>query len=104
MIPVKIIMTFIITRYTVGPRPMNVWLWCFPLRILLSLAFIVLVYVTPSYQLEDKSFPEEYYVLMIFISAIHRAILYGMFVAIMAFFAKISDPVGTKKHSPEYYL
>ena len=29
---------------------------------------------------------------MIFISAIHRAVLYGMFVAIMAFFARISDP------------
>ena len=30
---------------------------------------------------------------MIFISAIHRGILYGMFLAIMGFFAKISDPV-----------
>jgi len=93
MIPVKIGMTIIITRFTTGPRPMNVWLWCFPFRILLALAFMVLVFVTPSYQLEDGSFPPEYYVLMIFISAIHRAVLYGMFVAIMAFFARISDPV-----------
>jgi len=42
---------------------------------------------------EDGSFLPEYYVLMIFISAVHRAVLYGMFVAIMAFFARISDPV-----------
>ena len=92
MIPVKIIMTFIITRYTVGPRPMNAWLWCLPLRILLSLAFMVLVYVTPFYQQDDGTFPMEYYVLMIFISAIHRAVLYGMFVGLIAFFARISDP------------
>ena len=50
MIPVKIGTTMIITRWTVGPRPMNVWLWCFPFRILLALAYMVLVYVTPLYQ------------------------------------------------------
>ena len=42
---------------------------------------------------DEKTFATEYYVLMIFISAIHRGILYGMFLAIMGFFAKISDPV-----------
>jgi len=93
MIPVKIGMTIIITRFTTGPRPMNVWLWCFPFRIILALAFMVLVFITPLYQQEDGSFLPEYYVLMIFISAVHRAVLYGMFVAIMAFFARISDPV-----------
>ena len=133
MIPVKIGMTIIITRFTTGPRPMNVWLWCFPFRIILALAFMVLVFITPLYQLEgcfifsifkylifkfifcvrivfhylflisnfhptDGSFPPEYYVLMIFISAIHRAVLYGMFVAIMAFFARISDPVIIELH------
>ena len=92
MIPVKIIMTFIITRYTVGPRPMNPWLYCLPMRILLALSFMVLVYVTPFYKQEDGSYPMEYYVLMIFISAIHRAVLYGMGVGLVAFFARISDP------------
>ena len=92
MIPVKIIMTFIITRYTVGPRPMNPWLYCLPMRILLALSFMVLVYVTPFYKHEDGSFPMEYYILMIFISAIHRAVLYGMGVGLVAFFARISDP------------
>ena len=52
MIPVKIGMTIIITRFTTGPRPMNVWLWCFPFRIILALAFMVLVFITPLYQLE----------------------------------------------------
>ena len=52
MIPVKIGMTIIITRFTTGPRPMNVWLWCFPFRIILALAFMVLVFITPLYQQE----------------------------------------------------
>ena len=131
----KIGMTIIITRFTTGPRPMNVWLWCFPFRILLALAFMVLVFITPLYQLEgrfnllivkypstdkrantliciyfltlnifpvDGSFPPEYYILMIFISAVHRAVLYGMFVAIMAFFARISDPVSFNANSVKY--
>ena len=41
----------------------------------------------------DDPYPDSYYVLMIFIAAFHRAVLYGQFVAIMAFFARISDPV-----------
>ena len=40
-------------------------------------------------------FGAEYYTLMIVIAAFHRAVLYGQFVAIMAFFARISDPVRT---------
>ena len=92
MIPVKIIMTFIITRYTVGPRPMNPWLYCLSIRILLALSFMVLVYVTPLYKHEDGSFPMEFYILMIFIFAGHQAVKYGMFVCLVAFFARISDP------------
>ena len=52
MIPVKIGMTVIISRFTVGPRPMNVWLYCYPLRILLALAYMVFVYVTPMFKLD----------------------------------------------------
>ena len=92
MIPVKIIMTFIIIRYTVGPRPMNPWLYCMPIRILLALSFMALVYVTPFYKQEDGSFPIEYYILMIFIYAAHQAVKYGMFICLVAFFARISDP------------
>jgi len=92
MIPVKVLFTLFITRYTVGPRPMNVWLASFPFRLLLCLAMALLVYVTPMFMLEEGGFPTIYYVLVIGIFAIHRVTLYAMFVAIMAFFARISDP------------
>ena len=52
MIPVKIGMTVVITKFTTGPRPMNVWLICFPFRLLLAMAMALLVYVTPMFKLE----------------------------------------------------
>lgn len=52
----------------------------------------VFVYYTPSFQKADKSFPWYYYGLAIVIYAIHQVFLYNMFVAQMAFFARVSDP------------
>ena len=43
MIPVKIVMTLLLSRYTVGNRPMNVWLAAYPMRLLMCLALTVLV-------------------------------------------------------------
>ena len=42
---------------------------------------------------DDGGFPTYYYALVIGVSAVHRAFVYAMFVAQMAFFARISDPV-----------
>jgi len=92
MIPVKILFTLFISRYTVGPRPMNVWLISFPVRLVLCLSMALLVYVTPMFMLEDGGFPVHYYVIIIAVFALHRVSLYAMFVAIMAFHARISDP------------
>ena len=71
---------------------MNVWLASFPFRLILCLAMALLVYVTPMLMLEEGGFPTFYYVIIIGVFAIHRVTLYAMFVAIMAFFARISDP------------
>ena len=92
MIPVKIGFTLLITRYTVGPRPMNVWLGSFPFRLIFCLVLTLIVYVTPLMMQDDGGFPIYYYVILIGAMALHRVFLYAMFVAIMAFFARISDP------------
>ena len=95
MIPVKIGFTLIITRFTVGPRPMNVWLISYPIRLVFCLALVLLVYVTPMFAYEVDgvtTFSTGYYAIVIAVMALHRVSLYAMFVAIMAFFARISDP------------
>ena len=43
MIPVKILVTLLIARYTAGPRPMNVWLSSFPVRLALCLGLTLFV-------------------------------------------------------------
>ena len=50
------------------------------------------VYITPLFKLEDASFPLSYYGLILVVFALHQVTLYSMFVAVMAFFARISDP------------
>jgi len=95
MIPVKIGFTLIITRFTVGPRPMNVWLISYPIRLVFCLALVLVVYITPMFAYEVEgvtTFSTWYYVIVIAVMALHRVALYAMFVAIMAFFARISDP------------
>merc|ERR1719397_1173721 len=78
MIPVKIIITIFLTRFTVGPRPMNVFLISYPARLILCLLLVLLVFVTPMFYLgEEEGFPVSNY---------------AMFVSTMAFFARISDP------------
>ena len=44
-------------------------------------------------QLTDGTFPSYYYVLLTLVYAVHRITLYGMFLGVVAFNARISDPV-----------
>ena len=43
MIPVKMVVTVLMTRYTVGPRPLNVWLASYPVRLLCCAALTLMV-------------------------------------------------------------
>ena len=51
------------------------------------------MYLTPLMQLTDGTFPSYYYVLLTLVYAVHRITLYGMFLGVVAFNARISDPV-----------
>jgi PAT family acetyl-CoA transporter-like MFS transporter 1 len=106
MMPLQIVLPWIISRYTAGPRPMDVWRRAIPARLLLCLVMAGLVWVTPSFRQEDGAFPLHYYGLVVFIYGIYQVgpgwaggavafpqvTLYSMFVSVMAFFAKVSDP------------
>merc|ERR1712198_268299 len=63
-----------------------------PVRLVLCLVTVGVVYITPTFKLLDGSFPMSYYCLLIAVYGIYQVALYSMFVSIMAFFAKISDP------------
>ena len=92
LMPLQLVLPWLISRYTAGPRPMDVYLRALPVRLLLCLAMAGLVFITPSFKLDDGSFPWQYYCLVVAVLSIYQVALYSMFVSIMAFFAKVSDP------------
>jgi len=92
MMPLQIILPWIISKYTAGPRPMDVFVKAIPARLVLCLVMAGLVYITPTFKQEDGSFPLHFYCLVVAIYAVYQVTLYSMFVSIMAFFAKVSDP------------
>jgi len=92
MMPLQIILPWIISKYTAGPRPMDVFVKAIPARLVLCLVMAGLVYITPSFMNEDGSFPLQFYCLVVAIYSVYQVTLYSMFVSVMAFFAKVSDP------------
>ena len=63
------------SQYTAGPRPMDVFLKAIPARLVLCLVMAGIVYVTPTFQLEDGSFPLHYYGLLIFVYGVYQVML-----------------------------
>ncbi|XP_013145325.1 PREDICTED: acetyl-coenzyme A transporter 1 [Papilio polytes] len=91
LVPVQIIMPVILSKYTTGPAPLSLWLRAFPLRLLVGPLAAALVAVTPS--LLGNAGPSYLYLfILLSLYIFHQTCLYCMFVAVMAFFAKVSDP------------
>ncbi|XP_028818241.1 acetyl-coenzyme A transporter 1 [Denticeps clupeoides] len=92
MVPLQILLPLVISKYTAGPRPLDVFYKAFPFRLLIGLEYALLVWWTPSVKHED-GFPVYYYAVVLLSYALHQVALYSMYVATMAFHAKVSDPV-----------
>ncbi|XP_077257319.1 acetyl-coenzyme A transporter 1 isoform X2 [Temnothorax americanus] len=91
MIPLQIILPLIISKYTAGPRPMDVYMKAMPYRLAFGLIAACLVWITPLLVVNGHV-PAYYFVILIGIYFIHQISASSMFVASMAFFAKVSDP------------
>ncbi|RWS09377.1 acetyl-coenzyme A transporter-like protein [Dinothrombium tinctorium] len=93
MVPLQIILPLVISKYTSGPRPLDIFLKAYPYRLFLGIIFALLVYWTKLVRNPiDGTFPLYYYVIILLAYALHQVTLYSMFVALMAFHAKTSDP------------
>lgn len=91
LIPLQIILPLAISKYTAGPRPMDIYIRAIPYRIVFALIATFIVFLTPMMS-SAGNIPAFYYVLLIVAYGFYQVFVYGMFVAVMAFFAKISDP------------
>ncbi|KAH7638666.1 acetyl-coenzyme a transporter 1-like protein [Dermatophagoides farinae] len=92
MLPLQMILPWIIGRYTNGPRPLDVFLRAYPFRLIFCFIFAGLLWWTRTLYDRYSYFPLYYYVVLIILYALHQITVYSMYVAIMAFHAKISDP------------
>ncbi|XP_060098354.1 acetyl-coenzyme A transporter 1 [Heteronotia binoei] len=92
MVPLQIILPLIISKYTAGPQPLNTFYKAMPFRLLLGLEFAFLVWWTPRVK-NEGGFPIYYYIILLLSYALHQITLYSMYVAVMAFNAKVSDPL-----------
>ncbi|KAG7457021.1 hypothetical protein MATL_G00242100 [Megalops atlanticus] len=92
MVPLQILLPLIISKYTAGPRPLDIFYKAFPFRLLMGLVYALLVWWTPRVR-QEGGFPIYYYAVVLLCYAVHQVALYSMYVATMAFHAKVSDPV-----------
>ncbi|XP_013389260.1 acetyl-coenzyme A transporter 1 [Lingula anatina] len=92
MVPIEIILPLLLSRYTAGPRPMDVFIKAMPWRLVIGLIYAVLVWWAPSTQMASGEFPLYFYGVILFFFALHQVAVYSMFVSTMGFHAKISDP------------
>ncbi|KAH9508685.1 hypothetical protein Btru_049637 [Bulinus truncatus] len=93
MVPLQIALPLLISKYTSGPKPLEIWLKAYPFRLLISVLYCVIVYWASSVQTAPGEFPWYFYVVTLAFYGLHQVAVYCMFVAQMAFHAKISDPV-----------
>uniref|UniRef100_T1GUA9 Major facilitator superfamily associated domain-containing protein n=1 Tax=Megaselia scalaris TaxID=36166 RepID=T1GUA9_MEGSC len=93
LVPLQIILPLVVSRYTNGPKPMDVYTRAIPYRMVFSAFAVIITYFTPRMiDAASGHVPFYYYVLLVGNYALYQIFLYSMFVAVMAFFAKISDP------------
>lgn len=90
----KIILPLIIARHTSGPKPMSLYLKATLIKLIWNIAFIMLIYYTPTLININGviNIPTFYYVILIVILSIQEILNYTMFVALLAFYSRISDP------------
>ncbi|XP_014223966.1 acetyl-coenzyme A transporter 1 [Trichogramma pretiosum] len=91
LIPLQILLPIFISKYTAGPKSMNVFLKALPYRLIFGLVGTLLVWVTP-YFVSNGEVPLYFFGIIIALYLLHQVCASCMFVAAMAFFARISDP------------
>ena len=92
MIPLQIILPWILSRYTAGPRPLDLFVIFYPYRLVFGLIIAATVWLTSIIKLADGTFPAYYYVVLLLVYATHQITVYAIYVSLMSFHAKTADP------------
>lgn len=128
MLPFNIILPIVLSKYTTGPFPLNVYIRAFPFRLVMTTAIVCFVYVTPTIiknhtDHDGVGIPLYYYIVLVLMHMMEKLPAFMMYIckfhgiffmlqltiikfsinefinlsflysAILAFVAKISDPL-----------
>lgn len=89
--PLQIILPLLLSRYTNGIRPLDLYIKAIPFRLLMNIVGAVWIYFTPSFKDSNNDYPLYYYLLCLLINSVQSIFTYSMFVSQMAFFSRVSD-------------
>ena len=90
--PLQIGLPLLIAKYTAGPRPLDFFLRGLQCRLVFCLVFAAVAIATPSFRDANDEYSYQYFILLLVVYCFHQVAAYSIFVALMAFNAKISDP------------
>lgn len=98
LIPLGIVLPLILSKFSRHDRPFHLFLLGYGCRLVLGLVYATVVYTTPSFITENGGQSSSsgdismYYLSLLVIGAAHEVVVNMMFVSIMTFFSRISDP------------
>src|SRR5207302_363890 len=93
VVPLQLILPWFFSKYTAGPRPLSVFLTAYPYRLILGLVSMLVVYWTTIVKDPNTgAFPLYYYGILLLVYSSHQITVYAIYVSLMAFHAKTSDP------------
>jgi PAT family acetyl-CoA transporter-like MFS transporter 1 len=75
MVPLQIVLPWIISQSTAGPRPMDVYLKAYLPRVAVSVVFAATVWLTP-HLMSNGEFPFYYYIIVAAIFAVHQVCVF----------------------------
>lgn len=90
--PLHIVLPWLLGKQTAGPKPLNVFLWAYPYRLIMGVVFALLVYWTPSFKESTGDYSFFYYAIWMGAYYMQQISSYCIFLSMMAFNAQISDP------------
>lgn len=96
LMPMYVLLPLLVSKWTSGPRPLSVALRTYPLKVLLIPSCIALGHFAPMAltggAAPGGSIPWAFYAAILAVMALGAVASETMFVAQMAFFARVSDP------------